>query len=114
MLRHGVIAKSITNFIFKCKTFILCVVNYCTAFNLFQSALNVNCLVFFLSIPHSSVLVLCCILNTDFCLAYRSFCSAAAFHRISWVSATGLPDVGLGDPNRQGYMGMKEKEIPYC
>lgn len=116
MLRHGVIAESITNFVFKSESFILCVVNYCTDFNLFQSALNVSkhCLVFFLSILHFSILVLCCILNTDFSLSYRNFCSAAAFHRTSWVSAAGLPDVGLGDPNSQGCMGMKEKEILYC
>lgn len=73
MLRHGVIAESITDFIFKCKSFILCLVNYCAAFNLnlFQIVLYVSehSLVFFLSTPHSSVLMLCCILSTDFCLA---------------------------------------------
>lgn len=91
-------------------------VNFCTAFNLnlFQSVLNVSehSLVFFLSFPHSSVLVLCYILNTDFCLAYRSFCSATAFHRTSRVSATGLTDICLCDPNSQGMHGNEREKNP--
>lgn len=88
-------------------------VNYCAAFNLnlFQSVLNESehSLLFFLYIPHSSVLVLCGILNSDFCLAYRSFCSATAFHRTSWISETGLIDICLGDPNSQGMHGNERK-----
>lgn len=113
MLRHGVIAESI---IFKCKSSILCIVTYCAAFNLnlFQSVLNVseNSLVFFLSTPYSSVLVLCCVLNTDFCIAHRSFCSATTFHRTSWMSETGLIDICLGDPNSQGMYGNERKINP--
>lgn len=104
MLRHGVIAESITNFIFKCKTFILCVVNYCTAFNLFQSALNVNCFSFLFLI----LLFWCCAV---FSILTSVLLTEAFVQQLHFI---GLPDVGLGDPNRQGYMGMKEKEIPYC
>lgn len=98
---------------FKCKSFILSMVNYCTALNinLFQSVLSVseNSLVFFLSIPHSSVLMLCYILNTDFCLACGSFCSAAAFHGLHGYLQLGSQMFVLVTQIAKGCMGMKEK-----
>lgn len=69
-------------------------------------------ILWYFSFPHSSVLVLCYILNTDFCLAYRSFCSATAFHRTSRVSATGLTDICLCDPNSQGMHGNEREKNP--